>query len=380
VTDRFEVDEPRPEVDDPPAEVDDPPAEVDVAWGDADTPEPAVAAPEPAVVAPEPESLPPSPGERALEAVDHLSIGASPELRLDDAWAEAGRKVLRFHLARSLAQVPALLESVDPAAVHDMRVATRRMRAAWRVFGEGFEREARRRYLDELRALGSRLGIVRDLDVRLGILTARTRGRTRLREGLEPVLAAWLLEREARGHELAVVLSGEAFASFVADYETFAETPGLAALELGPTEPALVRHRIGAAVWSAYQEAWAFDPVLASADLATLHQLRIAAKWLRYTLEFIREPLDPDASALIRPVVALQDRLGDLHDLNGTADLARAARAATTLDRGQDRALGKFIAELDEDVTRLGKGVARSWRPIAEPRYRRALGQMLARV
>ncbi|MFN8631122.1 MAG: CHAD domain-containing protein [Chloroflexota bacterium] len=332
---------------------------------------------EPAADALEAES--PSPGELALVVAESLSVGASPELRLDDAaMAEAGRKVLRFHLARALAQVPALLESGDPAAVHDMRVATWRM--AWRVFGDGFEREARRRYLDELRALGSRLGVVRDLDVRLGILTARTRGRTRLRDGLEPVLAAWLLEREARGHELAVILSGGEFAAFVADYESFAGTPGLAAVASEPNKPALVRHRMAAALWTAYQDVWAFESVVASADLTTLHQLRIAAKWLRYTLEICREPLDPDASALIRPVVALQDRLGDLHDLNGTAELARAALEAGSMAKAQDRAIRKLIAELDEDVARLGKGVGRAWRPVADPRYRRALGQMLARL
>jgi CHAD domain-containing protein len=328
---------------------------------------------------------PPTPGELALVVAETLGIGASPELKPDDPWAEGGRKVLRFHLARALAQVPAVLESGDVTAVHDMRVATRRMRAAWRVFGDGFEREARRRYLDELRTLGSRLGVVRDLDVRLGILVDRSRGRTRLQNGLQPVLASWLLEREARGRELSATLSGDAFAGFVADYEAFAASPGLAAIPMSATEPGLVRHRMPAAVWSAYAEVWAFDQVVATADLATLHRLRIAAKWLRYTLEFCRDPLDPDASALIRPVVALQDRLGDLHDLTGTADLARAARGDGPRGEGarskpQDRALSKFVAELDDDVARLAKGVPRTWRPIAEPRYRRALGQMLARL
>ena len=52
-----------------------------------------------------------------------------------------------------------------------------------------------------------------------------------------------------------------------------------------------------ATIWGAYQDVWAFDGDLLAADLATLHQLRIAAKWLRYTLEFVREPLEPEATA-----------------------------------------------------------------------------------
>jgi CHAD domain-containing protein len=323
----------------------------------------------------------PTPGELAQGAVDHLEVGASPDVRPDDLWPEAGRKALRYHLSRMLSQVPTVVDADDPEAVHVMRVAARRMRAAWRVFGDGFERDARRRYLTELRELGSLLGTVRDLDVQLGILVARSRRRSaRQRDGLEPLLATWLLERERRGRELAGVLAGEAFRTFVLDYEMFAATPGLAALALAANTPALVRHRMPAAIWEAYQAVWAFDAVVASGDLAALHRLRIAAKWLRYTLEFVREPLDPDASSLIRPVVALQDRLGDQHDLHMAAELARTGLAKLVRTRQQERAMTAFIEDLDEDVVRFGRGVVRTWRPVADPRYRRALGQAIARL
>ena len=339
--------------------------------------EPAVAPP----TGPDEPIFVPTPGELAQGAVDHLEVGTSPDVQADDLWAEAGRKALRYHLARMLSQVQAVADADDPEAVHVMRVAARRMRAAWRVFGDGFERDARQRYLAELRDLGSRLGTVRDLDVQLGILVARSRRRSaRQRAGLEPLLATWLLEREARGRELASLLAGEAFSTLVLDYEMLAATPGLAARESAPFTPATVRHRMPAAIWEAYQAVWAFDTVVPTADLATLHRLRIAAKWLRYTLEFVREPVDPDASALIRPVVALQDRLGDQHDLHMAAELARSGLANLVRTRQQERAMTAFIEDLDEDVVRLGRGVHRTWRPVADPRYRRALGQAIARL
>ena len=40
-----------------------------------------------------------------------------------------------------LARVPGVIAGEDAEEVHAMRVAARRMRAAWRVFGDGFERE-----------------------------------------------------------------------------------------------------------------------------------------------------------------------------------------------------------------------------------------------
>ena len=237
----------------------------------------------------------------------------TPDVRADDPWAEAGRKVLRFHLARMLARVPGVIAGEDAEEVHAMRVAARRMRAAWRVFGDGFERDAVRRYRGELRDIGARLGAVRDLDVLIEILVAYGEQRgARQRAGLEPLLAAWRTEREARRVDLVAALASERFAEFVGDYERLAETPGHAAARRSPPHaPGLVRNRMPATIWGAYQAVWAFDDDLATADLATLHELRIAAKWLRYTLEFVREPLEPEATVLIRPVVAVQDHLGD---------------------------------------------------------------------
>ena len=56
----------------------------------------------------------------------------------DDHVAEAGRKVLRFHLARMLDYEAGTRSGEDAEDLHKMRVATRRQRAAWRVFGEAF--------------------------------------------------------------------------------------------------------------------------------------------------------------------------------------------------------------------------------------------------
>ena len=96
---------------------------------------------------------------------------------------------------------------------------------------------------------------------------------------------------------------------------------------------------------------WAFEDGLRTADLATLHQLRIAGKWLRYTLEFVREALEPDAAALIGPVVALQDHLGVQHDLHVAATLARefVVRVRRRSER-ERKSIERFVRELDEGV------------------------------
>jgi CHAD domain-containing protein len=317
----------------------------------------------------------------AVVAAERPAVVRTGALRPDDAWSEAGRRTLGNHLARMLARVPGVIAGEDPEEVHAMRVAARRMRAAWRVFGDGFERGEVRRYRRELREIGASLGAVRDLDVLIGILVAYAEQQSaRQRAGLEPLLAAWRGEREARRMELVAVLGSEGFAAFSRDYQAFAGTPGRAALVPPPHTPGIVRNRMPATIWGAYQDVWAFDGDLETADLATLHQLRIAAKWLRYTLEFVRESLEPEATALIRPVVALQDHLGDQHDQHVAAELAREFAATAACTAAELKAIGRFTASLDGDVERLRRTIRSTWPPIVGSRYRRSLGRAVARL
>ena len=131
---------------------------------------------------------------RAVQrAVERINAARSPEVAADDPWAEAGREVLRFHLSRMLARVPGTIAGEDPEEVHAMRVASRRVRAGWRVFGDAFERPVVRDHVRQLRrSSGHSSGTVRDLDVQIGILAAsRDRRSKRERLALAPLVDAW---------------------------------------------------------------------------------------------------------------------------------------------------------------------------------------------
>ena len=100
-----------------------------------------------------------------VEMVGEIPVGKTPGVTAEDLHAEAGRKVLRFHLARMIAREAGTREGEDPEELHAMRVATRRMRAAWRVFGDGFRTDRTAKFRRRLRTVAARLGAVRDLDV-----------------------------------------------------------------------------------------------------------------------------------------------------------------------------------------------------------------------
>ena len=317
-----------------------------------------------------------------LPLAERLSAAQAMDVHADDPWSEAGRKVLAYHFARVLARVPGVVAGEDPEEVHAMRVAARRMRAAWRVFGDAYDRQTTRAYLDELRSLGGRLGVVRDLDVRVAILvTYGDRRSKRDRTGLKPLLAAWQADRTARHAELVEVLTTGWFADMASGLATFAETPGAAARPVVLRTPNIVRDRAPAVIWDNYQAVSAFAGGLDRADVATLHELRIAAKWVRYTLEFVREPMGSGANELIRRVVVLQDYLGDIHDLHAAAVSADAyATGAVALTGPTTSAIGRFVGYQEARVERLRRRVEPSWEGVADAGYRRRLGRAVARL
>jgi CHAD domain-containing protein len=58
-------------------------------------------------------------------------------------------------------------------------------------------------------------------------------------------------------------------------------------------------------------------------SLTRYHQLRIATKRLRYTLEFFRDVLTPETEDVIKALKKLQDHLGDLQDAVVASNLLR---------------------------------------------------------
>jgi CHAD domain-containing protein len=78
--------------------------------------------------------------------------------------------------------------------------------------------------------------------------------------------------------------------------------------------PYQVRHVAPRLIYTRYETVRAYEPILADAQIETLHALRIDCKYLRYTLEFLREVLGPEGEAVITEVKAMQDHLGDLND------------------------------------------------------------------
>jgi CHAD domain-containing protein len=239
-----------------------------------------------------------------------MSEGLAPLLP-SDTFSHAARVAMRPQVERMRSIEPQLH---DPAAVEELkryRVATRRLRAALRVFDGALPKRGVKDVTPELAELARAVGRVRDLDVRIGALPAD--------DALQPLREAWEAERADAAAEMEHRLGTRRHARLVDDLaKLVADGDPDEAPKRGGFP---VRDRAGSAAWAAFERLRAATDDLASADLEALHGLRILAKRLRYTLEFLGPVLGPECGELVEKLVALQDHLGSLHD----ADLARAA-------------------------------------------------------
>ena len=314
-------------------------------------------------------------------APGRLVVGKAPGVTADDHIAEAGRKVMRFHLARMLDYEAGTRSGLDPEDVHKMRVATRRQRAAWRVFGDAFRPGRTKRYRKGLREIAGRLGAVRDLDVQLEAADAyRADLPVAEQRALEPLMNAWRSHREDARVLLLRELDADGFRRWVDEYRDFVRTEGAQVLAVGPVQPHRVRDTAPSRIWAAYEAVRGYEPVLRWADVETLHELRIAGKWLRYTLEFVREALGPGSAPLIARVTAMQDHLGMLNDADVTASMARTflVEHAGELSGLESAAIGRYLVDRERAVARLRRTIGPTWRGITGPAYRRALGRVVA--
>jgi CHAD domain-containing protein len=268
------------------------------------------------------------PGSGATGAAVAAAPKKRPDIGPSDTMTEAAVKTLRFHLAKMLEHEEGTRLGEDPEELHDMRVSTRRMRMALRVFADYLDPEVLRPVLKGLRRTGRVLGAVRDLDVFNEKTQVYLDGLPDERIGdLDGLLDAWKAERDKQRAHLVTYLDGRRYRRFVERTTELLEGPveALAPQNIVTPRPQRVAQVLPGVLYKDMAVVWAFEGQLGGLEtpLPRFHALRKACKGLRYTLEFFEDVLGPGARALIKRVKGLQDHLGDLQDAVVTSGVLR---------------------------------------------------------
>lgn len=119
-------------------------------------------------------------------------------------FAEAAALVVETRAQELLARSAEVLNTERIAAVHDMRVATRRLRAALEVFEPCFPRGPYKKLRKEVKAIADALGERRDRDVAIAAMTEFAESMPRPdRPGIESLIDRYAEERDRANERLA---------------------------------------------------------------------------------------------------------------------------------------------------------------------------------
>ena len=201
--------------------------------------------------------------------------------------------------------------------VHQMRVASRRLRTALATFRPLFADRAGEPLRDELKWLSALLGAARDAEVMRGTLKAHldaqpaelVLGPVRRRVDVE------LRQAYRDAHKnIVVALDGDRYLALVVALETFVAKPPFSA-QAGADATEELRARVRKACHRVQKAAADLD---ANLDPATqdqhLHDVRIAAKRARYAAEVVRPVIGRPAAAVAEKMAEVQETLGDHQD------------------------------------------------------------------
>ena len=244
-----------------------------------------------------------------------------------EPYRHAAARIVRVRAGELFDYAEGVLDTRDIERVHDMRVASRRLRAVLEIFAPCFPRSEFKGVLRDVKQLADALGERRDPDVHIealqafskALLAANKPGVARLVEDLRARQT-----RRQRGARRRARARGGARA---------ARAPARARRRRRAAEPdegrgAVKARRVkglepdGALADNAERivrvrldELCGFMPTAADpGEVVALHDMRIAAKRLRYILEVTGPCFGPYAKTATKLVKELQDLLGEIHD------------------------------------------------------------------
>jgi CHAD domain-containing protein len=272
--------------------------------------------------------------------------------------APAGEHVaaaLRAQYEAIVRHHPGTRLGTDPEELHQMRVATRRMRAILRAARPLLDPDWVRSLRAELGWLGGALGPVRDLDVLVDHLRADAHllGATDERAFLG-LLRALEAEHAADRAALLEALGEPRFVTLIERLDAETQAPPLQAADqslqaLAGREFRRLRKTV---------RALGQDP-----PDAALHAARIAVKRARYAAELAERSVGKSAAAVIRDAKLLQDVLGDHQDAHVAEERIRALVKPRT-GVAQALAAGRVIERQHERRRVARAAFPQAWRAL----------------
>ncbi|MHB1357396.1 MAG: CYTH and CHAD domain-containing protein [Anaerolineae bacterium] len=250
--------------------------------------------------------------EPLAQASDN-TIGDEYGITTQDSIQIAGAKILAVQLTMMINSAKAVRLAQDPEAVHDLRVASRRMRSAFRLFGPQLVGSRVGLCRQGLRACAMQLGDVRNYEVQLELTEDyKNSVPSDLALLIDPLVSLWTEKHQLARRSLVGYVEGNEFANLISQLQELVQSQDKIPV------PKKHRHSVcemaNEYLRSAASKVLEYDKVLTRSSLEELHVLRIECKRLRYCLEFFSSLLAGDSTIVLARLVDVQTLLGTLHD------------------------------------------------------------------
>ncbi|MCO1657457.1 CYTH and CHAD domain-containing protein [Pseudonocardia humida] len=280
----------------------------------------------------------------------------------------AGEAVMRYIAAQAdrLAAEELRVRAAEPDSIHQMRVASRRLRSALQAYRPLLDRGRTEPVVDALRDLGRALAPARDAEVlRQGISEQLADLEPELRLGaVEAMVTRHFAREEAETAAAALsALDGERYAWLRSALDDLLERPPLrkrAGRKAGRELPAVLA-RTGRKLQKAVHRATDAQAPAADRDTAT-HAARKAGKRLRYATEVARPALGRPAKRFATSLKPLQKALGHHQDAVVAGDALRRLGGQAHTEGENGFSLGLLYARGEARKQRIERELPDLWR------------------
>lgn len=208
----------------------------------------------------------------------------------------------------------------EPKGVHDMRVASRRLRSALRDFKPYLRKRRLASSARELKRVADALGAVRDADVAIMALEKlQQEAPANVTAGITNLADERRAEREAARAALVDAIEEERLdrlrSEFAAALERATKLRRAGGKRKSRAAELSFREVGGEIIRARLAELRDVSALLYQPfDTPALHRIRIAAKRLRYSMQLFAPCCDQSLAEQSAEVAQLQTSLGDLHD------------------------------------------------------------------
>ena len=277
----------------------------------------------------------------------------------DDAWSRLGADYLAEQMQALTAYEPYAYEGLHPEGVHQMRVATRRLRAALKAFHDVLPKEKARSLAAEAGWLCDVLGAVRDLDVHLEHLHGYRKSLpTERGHSLDAYEQHLLAARRKARRCLHTALDSGRFRRFRLSYLSLQEQATSLDHADGPTIRTFAHGYVPRRLKAVRRDGRRIN---ADSPPEAYHRLRIRIKKLRYGLEILEGPYGQALARATKSLRRLQSRLGDHQDACVAEETLAAYRDAHATSGREKRTFNRLIQGERDRAEKLRRRFRADW-------------------